>query len=79
MAEAAMKKATRFSFTNNKDTALTAPEKLELARPDESESEDLADQKVFGKYTKFVAAKKSDIIFEEEKKPATTVLGKRTH
>jgi hypothetical protein len=34
-----MKKATRFTFTNNKDTALTAPEKLELARPDETDSD----------------------------------------
>ena len=34
-----MKKATRFSFTNNKDTALTAPEKLVLARPDETDSD----------------------------------------
>ena len=35
MVEAPMKKATRFTFVNNKDTALTAPDQLKLARPDE--------------------------------------------
>ena len=43
-----LKKATRFTFTNNKDTALTAPEKLELARPDEDLS-DTDPQQTVGK------------------------------
>jgi len=43
-----LKKATRFTFTNNKDTALTAPEKLELARPDEDLS-DADPQQTVGK------------------------------
>jgi len=61
-----MKKATRFTFTNNKDTALTAPEKLVLARPDETDS-DADPQTTVGKSQKFVTARKQDYMMEEKK------------
>ena len=61
----AEKKATRFSFVNNKDTALTAPEQLKLARPDETDSD--AEQPTYGKAQKFVAAKQQDLLMEESK------------
>lgn len=58
--EQPMKKATRFTFVNNKDTAITAPDQVVAAR-EESDSEDAADQTTYGKKQKFVAAKKNDI------------------
>ena len=59
------KKATRFSFVNNKDTALTAPDQLKLARPDETDSD--AELPTYGKMQKFVAAKEQSLLMEEKK------------
>jgi len=73
-----VKKATRFSFINNKDTTLTAPERVVAARSDSSDDE-AAQGETHGKKQKFVAAKKLGVPVEETKGEPTTVLGKRKH
>ena len=66
--EPPMKKATRFSFINNKDTALTAPERVVAAR-ESSSDEDPANATTYGKSKKFVAARKPEPVEEEKKEP----------
>ena len=43
-----IKKATRFTFVNNKDTTITAPDQVVVARQD-SDSDDDAAQTTYGK------------------------------
>lgn len=74
-----MKKATRFSFVNNVDTAITAPEKVVAARSSSS-SDNEKDGEPYGKKQKFVSARRQDAAGEETKGEATaTLLGKRKH
>ena len=67
-----MKKATRFTFTNNKDTALTAPDKLEAARPDSSDSDQEEDPTGKKRFVASRAQKK-----EQEQKEKESLLKKR--
>lgn len=73
-----MKKATRFTFINNKDTTLTAPDRVVAARSDSSDDEAVQGE-TYGKKQKFVAARKLDVPLEEIKGEPTTILGKRKH
>ena len=68
-----MKKATRFTFTNNKETALSAPEKVKAARDSSSDSGD--EGETYGKKKKFVAARSSNIA--PNNLESQVVLGKR--
>ena len=73
-----IKKATRFTFINNKDTTLTAPERVVAARSDSSDDEAVQGE-TYGKKQKFVAARKLEVPLEEVKGEPTSVLGKRKH
>ena len=63
-----MKKATRFTFVNNVDTALTAPEKLKLARPEEASDEE--EREVVGSKQKFISARQQEYLDAIRHRPA---------
>lgn len=64
-----MKKATRFSFVNNKDTAMTAPERVVAARDEDSDGQD-GNATTYGKNKKFVAARKNDVMESAQQQDA---------
>ena len=71
-----MKKATRFTFVNNKDTAVTAPDKVVAAREEDSDDQD-ANAPTYGKNKKFVVARVNDIMESAQEQDTNNVLGKR--